>query len=42
MERILSERIIQLEWEMFSAVSNIGGQASCQQDRGTFEVMRRS
>lgn len=38
----LIDEITQLEWEMFSAVSNVGGQASCQRDNDTFFVMRKS
>ncbi len=36
------ESVIDLEWEMFSGVSNVGGMAGCQTDRPTFEIMRRS
>ena len=35
-------RIVDAEWEMFHNVPNIGGTASCQQDRKTFEVNRTS
>lgn len=35
-------RIIELEWEMFSSVTNAGGPASCQNDLHTFQIMRRS
>ena len=38
----LIEKIIGLEWDMFQAVENIGGRASCQNDQTTFHVMRRS
>lgn len=38
----LIEMIIPLEWEMFSAVSNIGGQADCQNQTQTFVIMRNS
>ncbi len=36
------ERILQLEWNMFQKVENIGGRASCQEDFETFYIMRRS
>ncbi len=38
--RQLINDIIAIEWDMFSATRNIGGQASCQQDRRQFEIMR--
>jgi hypothetical protein len=40
-EKIIAN-IIAIEWEMFQAVPNIGGPASCQGDRQTFEIMRIS
>jgi hypothetical protein len=36
------EKIIEIEWRMFQSVPNIGGTASCQRDRQTFVIMRRS
>lgn len=39
-ERI--ERIIAMEWEMFDKVQNRGGRAPCQDDHGTFQIMRSS
>lgn len=35
-------KIISLEWDMFSSVSNMGGQADCQRDVQTFIIMRNS
>ena len=31
--------IVELEWEMFSDVNNMGGKASCQEDFMTFKIM---
>jgi hypothetical protein len=36
------ERIIDLEWAMFTEVDNVGGRADCQDDLDTFRIMRRS
>lgn len=43
MDRIddLVNRIISFEWDMFQAVNEGGPRASCQDDRKTFEGMRR-
>ena len=38
----LAMRIAKLEFEAFDKVSNEGGRASCQDDWGTFNIMRRS
>ena len=38
----LTERILELEWEMFTNATNEGGRASCQDDKPTFLIMRRS
>ena len=38
----LITRILDIEWNMFTTVNNEGGRAACQDDRLTFEVMRRS
>jgi hypothetical protein len=35
------KKIISLEWDMFQAVNEGGPRASCQEDRVTFEGMRR-
>ncbi len=42
MKKSVTEKIVELEWEMFSNVSNVGGKASCQSDRQTFQIMRLS
>ena len=36
------EKILDLEWEMFQDTQNVGGRASCQDDRQTFYLMRES
>ena len=36
------KEIIDIEWGMFTAVQNIGGRASCQDNRKTFDLMRRA
>ncbi|MDY6880192.1 MAG: DUF4125 family protein [Desulfatiglans sp.] len=36
------EKILQIEWNMFSRVQNVGGKASCQEDPKAFEIMRSS
>lgn len=38
----LIERIIDFEWNEFQHVKNEGGRASCQDDRRTFEIARKS
>lgn len=38
----LIEKIILLEWDMFQKVNNINGRASCQDEWGTFHIMRYS
>lgn len=39
--KFLIDEIVALEWDMFSTVNNIGGRSACQDERDTFEVMRR-
>ena len=41
MEKLI-ENIVNIEWDMFSSTQNLGGQASCQQDRRQFEAMRKA
>ena len=36
------DRVIQMEWEFFQDVNNVGGRASCQDMPNTFGIMRRS
>jgi len=36
----LIKRIVEAEWRQFQEVQNIDGPTDCQQDRGTFEMMR--
>ena len=42
MKKPLIDKIIELEWEMFSTVVNVGGRAPCQMAPSTFEIMRHS
>lgn len=41
-EQGVVEEILGLEWDMFQEVRGLDGPAPCQQDRGTFEIMRSS
>ncbi len=41
-EEELVEKIVELEWKQFDKVKNEGGRASCQDDFGTFSIMRKS
>lgn len=36
------EKILDIEWHMFSNTHNIGGKASCQDDKETFRIARSS
>ncbi len=36
------ERVLALEWDMFTNVAGVNGRASCQDDKKTFLVMRRA
>ena len=38
----LVQQIVQLEWQAFDVVQNLGGRASCQDDWETFSIMRSS
>ncbi|WP_206811717.1 DUF4125 family protein [Paradesulfitobacterium ferrireducens] len=38
----LIRKIIDIEWDMFRNVPNIGGTAVCQEDMNTFKIMRLS
>lgn len=38
----LTEAVVEMEWRQFQNVQNEGGRASCQDDRETFEIMRKS
>lgn len=38
----LIETIVEKEWRQFTIVNNQGGRASCQDDRSTFDIMRKS
>ena len=41
-KRELVCHIVSAEWTMFDKVHNCGGRACCQDDWGTFEIMRGS
>lgn len=38
----LVDAIVDLEWDFFQTVENEGGRASCQDNRRTFDIMRKS
>ena len=35
------DAVVDIEWIQFQQVHNEGGRASCQDDRETFEIMRK-
>lgn len=39
---VIADRIVDAEWAMFDNTNNEGGRANCQDDWGTFSIMRRS
>lgn len=39
---IIADSIIDIEWKLFDRTKNDGGRANCQDDWGTFSIMRRS
>ena len=41
-EKHLIEKIVELEWQQFDKVENEGGRANCQNNFGTFSIMRKS
>ena len=41
MEKLI-ENILTIEWDMFYSTQNVGGQASCQQDKSRFVIMRKA
>ena len=41
-DKALVDKIVELEWKQFDKVKNEGGRASCQDDFGTFSIMRKS
>ena len=42
MKESLINQIVALEWQQFQNVNNEGGRAECQDNRETFEIMRKS
>lgn len=40
--QMLVENIVRMEWQAFDKVLNEGGRASCQDNWGTFSIMRKS
>lgn len=41
-KNILVREIVDIEWEMFDHVHNIGGRADCQEDKWAFYILRSS
>ncbi len=41
-KKLLTDAIVDIEWDMFSSVNNKGGKAACQMDHATFRIMRNS
>jgi hypothetical protein len=41
-KKCLIDAVVETEWNMFGKVRNISGRAECQDNRKTFEIMRRS
>ncbi len=41
-EKQVVDKIVELEWKQFDKVENEGGRASCQNNYGTFRIMRKS
>src|SRR3974390_2181633 len=38
----LIKAVLDLEWNMFQNIENVGGRTSCQEEPATFEIMRSS
>ncbi|MGA1870913.1 MAG: DUF4125 family protein [bacterium] len=38
----LTNNILELEWDIFTNITNVGGRASCQDDKPTFMIMRKA
>jgi len=42
MRKDIINKLLEIEWDMFDSVSNIGGKASCQRNQDAFRIMRSS
>lgn len=42
MDKTVLQAVLDLEWDMFSTVNGPDKQVDCQQDRATFDIMRRA